>query len=507
MLIADTPGIATVTANYNGLTATKDIKILASPSELVVPTKSVSVSAGGMADFWVRGKDNNGFSGVITNDRVEWSSQNGLSKFENGKIIGLSAGSDVLTFRYQNAVVNVSVTVNGSSQSNGISDNFEVKNGAYSAYPSGVKGWYDISGEHYNTGTKSGKLTFDFNDEIDALRAVYLDFSTPKQLPYGAQKIGLWVYSDKPLSHAVKAQLYNADGEAVRITFADTVDWTGWKYLEAAIPQDIKMPATLSKLYIVQNDKTVKDSGAIYFDDLSVITGGGGSTDGIVPVSPGTLPADTTITDPFNTTPQENPNALSFSVFGQPKKASTLLDLLIGRKLYTRLNDEADLSVFLGNTSSSILSGITNQTLVTGDYASTLQNGNTFINMNNMQGGILKTGTSQWNWFLNDLNNLSTKNVFIFLPKPVDETGFTDSDELALFKQTVEQAAASGKNVFVITGGGYTVFNMENGVRYYMVPDIPSLSQSEIATGIYDIRYLLFSIDGDTVTYQIKSLF
>ena len=143
-----------------------------------------------------------------------------------------------------------------------------LKGASFYGYPDYVKGGYSLDSENAHGGSYSGKLSFDFTGEGEGAGAAHASFG--KDIPLGnAEKIGLFVKADKENGHWLRGQIDLPSGEIKRITLADKVDWDGYKYLETKIPEDAR-GGYLSKIYLVQSDVTLKNSGTIYMDDLSL---------------------------------------------------------------------------------------------------------------------------------------------------------------------------------------------------------------------------------------------
>ena len=74
------------------------------------------------------------------------------------------------------------------------------------------------------------------------------------------------------------------------------------------------------------------------------------------------------------------------------------------------------------------------------------------------------------------------------------------------FKNIVETAAKSGKNVYVFGGGFINKNTIENGVRYINTAGIfPSISLN--GTSVSYIKYVLVTVNGNDITYEYKSVF
>jgi hypothetical protein len=82
--------------------------------------------------------------------------------------------------------------------------------------------------------------------------------------------IGMWVYGDNK-THWLRTRITDAYGTLVKIDFEEEVNWTGWKWVEAKIPEGIAYPITLKNIYLAEINETKKDSGTIYIDNLRIM--------------------------------------------------------------------------------------------------------------------------------------------------------------------------------------------------------------------------------------------
>ena len=143
------------------------------------------------------------------------------------------------------------------------------------------------------SGKSSGKLVYNFSTDTDKTRAAYWVLpETGYVLDADTHKIGLQVFNDHENSGWQRAELIDADGKKQVVDFATVMDWTGWKYVEAST-ENIKKPARLHRIYIVQVNPDM-DAGCLYFDDLTFVTDGYPSLDGIE------VPDDTPFVDNAN---------------------------------------------------------------------------------------------------------------------------------------------------------------------------------------------------------------
>jgi predicted phosphodiesterase len=91
-------------------------------------------------------------------------------------------------------------------------------------------------------------------------------------LPPGSQRLALWVKGDGQ-SHWLRAMMAAQGSTNVPFTFAQKVDWTGWRRIEGLVPTGFTAPITLTRLYLVETDPTRRDAGQIDFALLDARVG------------------------------------------------------------------------------------------------------------------------------------------------------------------------------------------------------------------------------------------
>jgi len=82
--------------------------------------------------------------------------------------------------------------------------------------------------------------------------------------------IGMWVYGDGK-NHWLRTRITDVYNNQIKLTFEDEVNWTGWKWVEAAIPEGTSYPITLQNIYLAEINETRKDAGTIYIDNLRIM--------------------------------------------------------------------------------------------------------------------------------------------------------------------------------------------------------------------------------------------
>ncbi|QGS69390.1 hypothetical protein CV093_17110 [Oceanobacillus sp. 143] len=89
------------------------------------------------------------------------------------------------------------------------------------------------------------------------------------ELPGDVQKIGLWVHGDGKGAW-LRTVIEDATGTNYTLTLSSQVNWTGWKYVEATLPEGIQYPVNLWRIYPVETNRNDQYSGQLIFDDLTI---------------------------------------------------------------------------------------------------------------------------------------------------------------------------------------------------------------------------------------------
>ncbi len=144
------------------------------------------------------------------------------------------------------------------------------------------------------SGTKLLKIDYDFTldngveNGTAGLYAFRIDPNTKAQAPITLEKnptaIGMWVYGDGGKTW-LRAKVKDASGQSFDVDFVkeyrpDTqsggIDFTGWKYLEAAIPAGKQGPFTLeTPIRIMCSRDELRTKGTLYIDRISAVYGVG----------------------------------------------------------------------------------------------------------------------------------------------------------------------------------------------------------------------------------------
>ncbi|WP_040287338.1 phosphodiester glycosidase family protein [Sporosarcina koreensis] len=230
-----------------------------SPSVLMLGTgESIELKASG------KSKD----QAVIFNpDAISLMASGGIGTLD-GKVFtaGAKEGTGTITATYGRTKKTVQVTVTDQPVS---LSSFESDSGLKAT---GIRAEASLAAEksiQARDGKASVRLNYDFTANKEGISAAYLNFTGGLPLASRPKELGVWVYGDGN-KHWLRGSLRDGNGKetVVNFTAEDGQDWTGWKYVTAAIPASAPAPLTLDKIYLAERSSAKKDKGFLLFDQL-----------------------------------------------------------------------------------------------------------------------------------------------------------------------------------------------------------------------------------------------
>lgn len=263
------PGEARITARKGAAAGETCLDVLGPPTRLAADTGQLRLPGGGaQGHFQVRGYDGNGFG--------TWVEPSDVQLEYDPKLLRISPERDgfTVTALVPEAAAVVTAHAGGVTTHVGVAvgsrpQQLSPLDGAggwhASAYPQQVHA--AIAGGAGHAGTPGLALNYSLTGST-ATRAAYVNADQPIALPPGTQKVGAWVNGD---GHGgwLRYTIVDASGVATAIDLARKVDWTGWRYVEGAIPPGIASPVRLQRMYVVETDPSRQYEGSLVFDDLT----------------------------------------------------------------------------------------------------------------------------------------------------------------------------------------------------------------------------------------------
>ena len=494
--IAEGSGVAKLKATYQGVSGTIEIRVLAPLEEIVTSTDRFNVAVGGSRSIGkLVGVDRMGFSGDLSYSNVSVTVSGNVGEVRDGVFYAtrnVATGSIII--KSGNAMKTILVSV--GSQIMPVNSFEDASKYSFSGYPATVTGSAAPSTEAKD-GNSSIELNYNFSLG-DGTRAAYINFNDSADgilLPGSPSRLDLWVFGDGSGAW-LRGTLVDASGKSHVVDFSKSIDFTGWKQLEAVVPDGVAFPASLQRIYIAEVNDQRFPIGRIFIDGLLAHTP--------TPYDSGAGAEDTRVVDPLDKSPI---TGTRIAIYTEPSISGNTLfsrvvssDRLVG--LTARLNGTR-LGVQIGNMSPVFKSKISHGSTLSGGTAyGTFRDGDiVVITLQASSEGIRAQDSSQWPKLLKELMDGREKNLVLVLNRKV--SNFTDTMESALLHELMVEAAENGRNVFLVQSGSRNTAQLRDGVRYIEITGTKASTPSELSA----FAYFELSMDGSTISYQLVKPF
>lgn len=272
IFIPKTSGIALITAFYGDSTNSVEINALDKPVSLKFETEKLTLDYGETYRLEnITGVDKNGKTANIPSNYIAYTYRNKIGKVVDGVFTaGETSNTGAITATFGDAVRHIQVKVGYKMKT--LNRFEELDDLKLTLYPEGAKGNFEITKDYVKEGNNALKLNYDFTKMTDQSIA-FIDFGdegkgvTLQGQPVG---VGMWVYGDGK-NHWLRCRITDAYGTQTKITFEDEVNWTGWKWVAAEIPEGTYYPIKLDNIYLAEINETQANAGTIYIDNLRLM--------------------------------------------------------------------------------------------------------------------------------------------------------------------------------------------------------------------------------------------
>ena len=499
-LKANSSGKALVTADYNGVVASTEVRVLGPAKALVIPMDKFNLNPNGKKNLGAFGPyygiDGNGLKAKIYPEDIEFTVTNELGHVENNVFYSNGkTGAGAISLSVGDAINNILVAIGGEEK---LIEDFEnLNNLKFSSYPNYVEGSVGLSPDA-KTGNTSGKIVYDFS-KGDVTRAAYMELRPNGQkgikFDYNPTRLGLWVKGDGQGSW-LRGHIVDNNGKAHSIDFSKSLNFTDWQYVEANIPDNIAYPITLERIYVVETDKNKKHSGEVLIDGLNAIAPKYDSTG---------LPKATKPVDNKNVKSEKSEDGFSFIITKSPNDLNNIAGFDASSTIQNRINSH-DVALFMGGVNADFMRGLnTKLNMNTGiNYVKRNYKNVMFIDANNKAGGLRATNPEQWKWLKGNLENSTDDHIVLILPKPVfGKDGFKDQMEAELLHELLVKASETHESIWVVYGGSNNKTDLKDGIRYI---EYDNRTVKDI-NGVNNIKAIEFVVNGQDISYQINSIF
>lgn len=276
-----TAGIANVEVTAGGVKGQGQVEVVKDLTDLILPDKVKAFSSGEQVNMQVTAV-RDGQVIVSDNRQFEWKVEGPIGSIDANGIFTATSETDKngkIIVKYGNVEASMDV-------------NIGLKPVILEDFENGLDRYLEESGARYKRvnlsettdeefvrfGSKAAKLEYDFTDTV-GISGAYINTKGKDQyidIPGYPEKISVWVYGDGK-KHWLRGQLRDGNGAAVDIDYTDEkpgLEFTGWKYIEAAVPKGRPLPLQISMpIRYMETKNTNKNAGVLYIDQIRALYG------------------------------------------------------------------------------------------------------------------------------------------------------------------------------------------------------------------------------------------
>lgn len=479
-------GKITVIAKSGEAETPIEIQVSQKPAGIYIEPSLVQVKANSTKAIQVYGIDTEGYKIPLTPSNITWTSDNSNIGVSNNTVVSQSAAVGRVTANYNGATGQVGVIVGNTTVP---LESFESNTGTWGGNTSTVTGSVFPCGEPKYEGSKSLKMTYTFKPS-SSKQSAYTVFNKPMTIPTDASSVNMWLYGRKQ-GHTAKLEVVDGAGNTHYLKLADSINFSGWKCLSASLPEDIVLPAKVTKFFVYANSVSETTTSAVYLDHFSITRG----------FRAGSQRADYSF-DPLYKESLQAPTAGQYvvNVVGPTKTDSMSLGSESLGQISKKLSNGAGL-VLKASSRNSQLSLACNQYTYDNTFKAGSYNNTKFIMLGTGSGGIRATNPMGWTYAKQSIVASNNCKNIIIITSMNPLTQFSDAKEGKAFHDyLVETRKKTGQNIFVVYAGGTSPeVRIENGIRYIRTNGV------NVPTDHYqDGSFVKFKMDGDSVYYTIE---
>ncbi|MCA0971548.1 phosphodiester glycosidase family protein [Halobacillus litoralis] len=267
--VAEQAGTGQIVAEYEDAVEKRDITVVDEIDRFDIAPGDLQIGTDTKQTFTFEAADADGNPIILPENAVKWSADASVGTMnDNGT---LTTGSEETTG-------SITATINGQSVSADVQvggDTVVLSDfdnaGDWSV--STVRSWGQVRGaqgfEPIAEGSSSLRLDYNFRTGGAGTSATYAVPDGGIDIPGKPNHLGLWVYGDDA-DHWLRARIVDGEGNsyAVNLTEEDQLNWKGWKYVEAKLPDAAALPLKLDQIYIAETTESEKDKNVLFLDQL-----------------------------------------------------------------------------------------------------------------------------------------------------------------------------------------------------------------------------------------------
>ncbi len=461
--VAKSGGEGVIIARIGDIEVEFPIYVSESPIGIVAEFPNLNLGIGEARWISIFGIDDDGFRIRLDNAAVNWRFPDGIL-VEGRVLTGESTGTFVVSASAFGLNCEIGVLVGDAVVA---IQSFEEVLPIWGGDTTEVFGSVEPSELLKFHGERAVKLSYSFLPSLNR-QVAFCNFDEEILLPDDTLSFNLWVNGNNQ-GDGLSVEIIDDAGQVFFVKLCDEVNFLGWKFLSATLPEDVVLPARVSKLCVFSEGTSFERNEVLYFDHASITRGLRGDFGNVDYLFDPMFQEEVVLYD-------SHQNIIN--VVGST--------LGIGIEGATRLLLDADMVVLASKSNSELLTG-NNISFNMGYFNAFLEDTVQVIMIDSSRGGIMASDENGWSYLKETLAFTPANHVIITTElNPLTE--FTDVREgNALHDVLVDFRNESGKDIFVVNYGKFDrSVDIIDGIRY-IGADVAEFVQFQVLYG--DIFY------------------
>lgn len=269
--IAEKTGTGYVDVYYGNASTRVPITVVDRVNSLTVEPKSIYLGTNHSQKLSVKALDEAGNPVIINGANVKWSVPSELGSIDEKGVFtaGKTETTGTIQASYGDKTISIPVTISNQPI---VLENFDSLTNWKTDQIRATTAMSQANEKMIHEGKGAIKLSYNFTSSQKGTTASYLVAKKPLQMNGQPKAIGIWVNGDGN-NHWLRGRLLDGNGKEVTIDFTEEsgLNWYGWKYVEAKIPENLVLPIKFERIYIAETNENKQGKGAIYFDKLQAV--------------------------------------------------------------------------------------------------------------------------------------------------------------------------------------------------------------------------------------------
>ena len=271
----DKNGTGNIVVSKNGIEKERQVVVTDDVARLEISPQDFIIEENQSEKFLVKAYDQDGNQLTISPHLLDWTLEGDIGEISKDGVLKTgTSGSGKVLVEYKGVQTEANVTVGESPMIERFEDDTNIRSHEVRTVPGSVELSFDSDVARF--GEYAGKLVYDFTGTPDT-SAAYVEFlndegEVGQQISGKPEQFGLWVYGDEKF-HWLRLGITDAEGDRslLNLTTDYGINWTGWKYVYATVPEDAVHPITLRNIAIEEKNKHNKTAGGLYYDNFHAI--------------------------------------------------------------------------------------------------------------------------------------------------------------------------------------------------------------------------------------------